>query len=215
MGPLLLIVALLAGGAAYYEYNWQQQSSAGFQAQVQDWENQLAKLKSENKQLNDAKANLAQQAVMARSLAALPAAPLSSSPSAAQQPTPVKPVLPPPTGTGSIEDLGTFTTIDGKTYQDAKLLKIEATDIVISSSDVITQVEYAMMPADMQKRFGWDPQKSADVTAAALRYQEQVDAARQAAAAQDANSASAPPPPANPNLVPGMAPAPGTTPPAP
>jgi hypothetical protein len=205
MGPLLLLAALLAGGAAWYEFNWQQQSSAGFQAQVQDWESQLAKLKGENKKLNETKVKLAQQAVMARSMSALPA------PGQA----PAAPPSPPPAAATPIEDLGTFTTIDGKTYQEAELLKIESTDIVISSSDGITQVEYAVMPPDMQRKFGWDPQKSAEVNAAALRYQEQVEAAREAAAADGTNSASAASAPANPNFVPGMAPAPGTTPAAP
>jgi hypothetical protein len=125
---------------------------------------------------------------------------------------PGQPALPPPTGNTWIEDLGTFTTITGKTYQDAKLLKIEATDIVIGCTDGITQVPYAIMPPDLQKKFGWDPQKSNEINAAMIRYQEQVEAAKEAAAADGANQATPAAPP-NPNLVPGMAPAPGTSPP--
>ncbi len=188
MSPLALILALLAAGAAYYEYSWQQQSSAGFQSQIQQWESQLAQLKSENKKLSLEKKKLSQQAVPAP----IPASPgiTASMPGQA----PAAPGLPPASGSAPIEDLGTFTTITGKTYQDAKLLKIEATDIVISDTDGITQVSYAVMPADMQKKFGWDPQKSTSLTAAEIRYQEQVEAAKEAAAADGTAPAPAPTP---------------------
>ena len=209
MNPFLLVLVLLAGGAAYYEFNWQQQSSQGFQAQVQDWETQLAQLKKENKELGALKASLAQQAEAARAAYFQPANNESTTLPAPLTPA-APPVLPPPTGSTSIEDLGTFTTITGKTYQNSKLLKIEATDVIISCSDGITQVAYAIMPPDLQKKFGWDPQKSSVVNAAMIRYQEQVEAAKEAAAANDA-AAVPPTAPANPNLTPGMAPAPGTT----
>jgi hypothetical protein len=208
MGPLLLLLALLAGGTAWYEFNWQEQSSAGFQAQIEEWQSQLAKLKSENKQLGETKANLAQQAQMARSMPT----PALLAPSMTGQP-PAPPSLPPPSGAAPIEDLGTFTTINGTTYQQARLLKIEATDIIISSTDGITQVQYAIMPPDLQKKFGWDPQKSAEVNAAALRYQEQLEAARESAAANGAPPAPTTPDASTPDAVP--APAMGTTPAAP
>ena len=210
MGPFLLLLALFAGGTAYYEYNWQQQSSQGFQTRIQNWETQLAQLKNENKELTALKSSLAQQAEAARASYFQPAnsPPPTSLPGQPSPPAP-PPHLPPHTGSTSVEDLGTFTTITGKTYQDSKLLKIEATDIVISCTDGITQVAYAILPPDLQRKFGWDPQKSSDVNAAMIRYQEQVEAAKEAAA-QDANAAPAPAP-ANPNFVPGMVPAPGTT----
>jgi hypothetical protein len=196
--PLLLLLALLAGGAAYYEYNWEQQSTTGFQGQIQQLESQLAQLKSENKKLNDEKANLARQTPTV-----LPANDGGTTALPGQAP-----VLPPATGSAPIEDLATFTTITGKTYQDPKLLKIEATDIVISSAEGITQVSYDIMPPDLQKKFGWDPKKSTTLNAAEIRYQQQLDAARAAAAADGANAAPGTAP-ANPNLVPGTAPAPG------
>jgi hypothetical protein len=211
VNPLLLVLVLLAGGTAYYEYNWHQQSSQGFQSQIQNWENQLAQLKTENKELTALKASLSQQAEAARASYFQPAnnGEPSSAPSQPSQPAP-PPSLLPATGRTSKEDLGTITTITGKTYQNSKLLKIEATDIIISSTEGITQVDYANMPPDLQKKFGWDPQKSSEVNAAEIRYQEQVEAAREAAAADEANPAPATAPP-NPNFVPGMVPAPGTS----
>jgi hypothetical protein len=204
MGPLLLILALLAGGTAYYEFNWQQQSGQGFQSQIQNWESQLARLKTENKELTALKASLSQQAESARASFFQPA---NNAAMPGQSTAP--PTLPPGMG-GIIEDLGTFTTVTGKTYQDSKVLKIEATDIIISCTDGITQVAYAIMPPDLQKKFGWDPQKSSVINAATIRYQEQLEAAKEAAAADGANLAPSTAPP-NPNMVPGMAPAPGTT----
>ncbi len=208
MNPFLLALVLLAAGAAYYEFNWQEQSNQGFQSQIQNWESQLAQLKAENKKLTAQKASLSQQVETARASYFQPAN-NGGTTSAPGQPGPT-PVLPPPTGNTPFEDLGTFTTITGKTYQDSKLLKIEATDIVISCTDGITQVNYAIMPPDLQKKFGWDPQKMGEVNDATIRYQQQVEAAREAAAADGANTAPPAPPP-NPNMVPGMAPAPGTT----
>jgi hypothetical protein len=213
MAPLLLLLALLAGGTAYYEFNWHEQSSEGFQSQIQNWESRLGQLKSENKKLNEDKLNLARQLEQAREayLASMAQrAALAHPASVAPKPPPAPPKpLPSPGGT-SLEDMGTFTTITGKTYQSARLLKIEATDIVISSAEGITQIPYVIMPPDMQKKFGWDPQKSSAENAAVIRYQEELEQAKEDAAADGDNTTPATPPP-NPNMVPGMVPAPGAS----
>jgi len=54
-------------------------------------------------------------------------------------------------------NLGTINAIDGKVYPNCQLLKINTDNIVISNAQGITQIEMSVLPANLQKMFGFDP----------------------------------------------------------
>jgi hypothetical protein len=84
---------------------------------------------------------------------------------------------PPPTN-----NLGTITTQDGRTFQNCRVIKVKTDGIVVSYSEGITEIKYALLPPDLQKKFGFDPRQAAALTQAQLQYQEeQKNAAAQAA----------------------------------
>ena len=71
------------------------------------------------------------------------------------------------------DDLGTITTVDGKTYAGAKLATSEPDGITIIYSDGGAKILLQNLPADLQKRFGLDPQK-AEIYALKAYYEQQI-----------------------------------------
>jgi len=88
--------------------------------------------------------------------------------------------------------VGTFTTLDGHTYSNCKVLKVEQDGVTFSHDDGITKVLYPLMPPNIQKMFDYDPQKAVAQTDAQIRYNEQQAALSNGAPATPA------PAPANP-----------------
>ena len=173
MNFVLYFLLLLALSAGYYMYNWQTQTAAGFQAQEAAWPGRLAKLTAVNQALRDTVtaerndlARLTTDLAEARRENAMAA--IKPVPGPASGPAPM---TPPESNTNG---LGTVTTILGQTYHDCHLLKVEASDIVVSTNLGILQIPYVNMPPDLQKRFGFDPQAAAPLTDEQIRYQEQV-----------------------------------------
>jgi hypothetical protein len=79
-------------------------------------------------------------------------------------------------------NLGTITTLDGKTFQNCQLLGVKADRIVINYAGGITEILYGLMSPELQKRFGYDPHQAAGLTEAQIQFQEeQRKAAAQAA----------------------------------
>ena len=79
--------------------------------------------------------------------------------------------------------MGTITTLDGRTFQDCKILKVEADGITFSHADGITKILFPLLRPDLQKRYGYDPQKAVAETAAQINYQQAQQAAQQNAPA--------------------------------
>ncbi len=50
-----------------------------------------------------------------------------------------------------------WTTTDGKTYTDVKLIKRDADTVTILDEDGGARISLDRLPADLQKRFGYDP----------------------------------------------------------
>jgi hypothetical protein len=71
----------------------------------------------------------------------------------------------------------TITTLDGRTFQNCKILKVETDGITFSHADGITKILFPLLPIDMQKKYGYDPHAAAAQTAAQLNYQDQVQQA--------------------------------------
>jgi hypothetical protein len=158
MNFVLYFLLLVAGGTAYYAYNWEQQTATGFEIQEETWSGELEKREEANKKLADAAAEVTRQEQDARNEAAQLTTDLANAQKAAQAVAGPAP-LPPPTAPATSNALGTITTMVGETYHNAQLLKVEPNDIVIGSAEGITQIPYRFLPANLQARFGYDPRK--------------------------------------------------------
>ena len=58
------------------------------------------------------------------------------------------------------DDLGTITTTNGTVYSMAKLQSVDPDGITILDSDGGAKISFEKLSPDLQKRFGYDPQKS-------------------------------------------------------
>jgi len=184
---IMIIIVLCAGG--YYEYNDLQQKSAAAQQQISDLTTKAGKLQTDNTALEDDKTrltksandaqtqitDLTKQLQEAQSALAEAKQQALQTAKASQPATPQTPA--PPTNS-----LGTIATLDGKTFQNCQLLKIDADGIVVNYSEGITKILYGLLPPDLQKKFGYDPHQAAALTEAQIQFQEeQRKAAAQAA----------------------------------
>lgn len=93
--------------------------------------------------------------------------------------------------TSNSNNIGTVTTLDGRTFHNCKVLKVETDGVTFSHDDGITKVLFPLLPPNVQKQFDYDPQKAVAQTDAQVRYDQQ-----QAAAAAAASHST--PAPANP-----------------
>ena len=169
MNFILYFLFLLAACAAYYTYTWQMQTAAGFQVQEAAWTARLGKLNEAHQTLKDE--DTEERNEIARTTTDLAEARRESALAALTPPPTAAP--PPPVNTNT-NALGSITTILGQNYADCHLLKVEAADIVVSTSEGILQIPFANMPPDLQKRFGFDPHAGNQLTDDQVRYQEQV-----------------------------------------
>jgi len=196
MNYFLILLILGLGGSGYYEYTLLQQRSAEDQRQIgdlgskigalHDLSSKIDALQSENKKLEDDEARLAKgvtdaQAEVADVTKQTQSALAEIKTETLQGPNAQNPVKASPPNSN---DLGTITTLDGKTFKNCQLLKVEADGIVVNHSAGIMKIMYGLMQPDMQKKFGYDPKQAAGLTEAQIQFQEQQ---RQAAAKASGN----------------------------
>jgi hypothetical protein len=176
MNYFLLLIILCMCGGFYYIHGQDQQQIVVLQKQVDDLSVKSA----------------AVVAAQARAQTTQPRAPVITIPAVA--------VLLPDTSRSAAIDtaaaaattaqtansLGTITTLDGKTYQDCKILKVEADGITFSHAEGITKVLFPMLRPEVQKQYGYDPQKAVAETAAQINYQQSTQQAASAAASTPA-----------------------------
>jgi hypothetical protein len=194
MKLLLFFLLVVTGGAAFYEFTTEHRISQGCQHQLTAWQARIDALQDENKKLTDEKTeithSIAEAQAETRTLSvALQRAQLEAA-NRGQENAPPPVANSGPNATPSV-NLGTITTLLGQTFQQCKLLKVEADGITFSHTEGITKVLFAYLRPEMQRRFGYDPQKAAAATEASLQYQEQL---REAAAQRAENAAGTPPP---------------------
>jgi hypothetical protein len=79
------------------------------------------------------------------------------------------------------DNLGTVTTLDNHSYTNCHVVKIDQDGVTFSNDAGITKIEYAMMPPDLQKKFGYTPQGAVARTEAEIRADEQEQSVQPAA----------------------------------
>lgn len=169
---LTLIILGLCGGG-YYEYTIFQKQVTDDGQQIADLQAKLDPLSTENQKLEADNAQLKKSATEAQTEIAdltqqlqtaqidlATAKQAAATPPSGTTPAPATPASPPVAG----NDLGNITTLDGKSYLNCQLLKVQADSIVVNHSAGITQVPYGLMPPDLQKRFGYDPKAATTLT---------------------------------------------------
>ena len=179
MNLILSLILLTVAGIAYVAFNIQQQTDATFQQRIGEWQDRVKQLQESITLEQSKESNWKAQLAKAREeaahnpLAVLPApAPSveSSETNPAAHATP-----------SDLNNLGTITTIDGKSFYHCQLLKVEPDGITFNHSEGITKVLFPFLTPEMRKRFGYDPEKTTALEAAEVRYQDQLRAAAAAA----------------------------------
>jgi hypothetical protein len=164
MNSFLLIVILAICGGSYYEYSVINQAKLEDEQQITDLQTKVGKLQALNTELakgrTDLPANFAE--LQSKTPGAAGQAPADQTQPAANatmsQPAPQPvPSAAPAAPTVSANDLGTIVTIDARTFQNCRLLKVEADGITFKHAEGITKVLFPLLPPDVQKRFGFDP----------------------------------------------------------
>ena len=67
---------------------------------------------------------------------------------------------------------GTITTLDGRTFQNCKILKVEADGITFSHDDGITKVLFPLLRPETQKKYGYSPQQAILKTETEIQQQQ-------------------------------------------
>jgi hypothetical protein len=161
---LILVIICLCGGA-YYEHQQDAQQIAALQQQIDDMS---AKQKVASNLPRSGGAN-------GGPVVARPApAPVAVLPPDASRSTAIDSAAAAVTAAQDSDSLGTINTLDGRTYENCKILKIEADGITFSHADGITKVLFPLLRPELQKKYGYDPQKAVAQTEAQINYQQEV-----------------------------------------
>ena len=170
---MLIIVGLCCGG--YYEFTILQGQHAGDVQRLSDLQAKLDPLTADNAKLAADNAALKKSSTEAETEVADLTQQLQTAQTAAAEakmaavaPTSVAAVTPGTTAATPTPafglNLGTITTVDGKSYLNCQLLKVQPDGIVVKHSAGISQVAYSAMQPDLQKVFGFDPHGAPTLT---------------------------------------------------
>jgi multidrug efflux pump subunit AcrA (membrane-fusion protein) len=183
MNYFLLFIILAICGGSYYEYTLQQKSDVNYQQQASALAGQIANLQADKTKIEREKAKLSKnladvqaqitdlnsQIAAAAAKAAKDAAEAAAKAAAKAAPLPPKPPPPPPVFSN---DLGTIAALNGKTFQNCRLLRVETDGITFNYSSGITKVLFPLLPFALQKKFGYDPKNGAVITAETVQALE-------------------------------------------
>jgi hypothetical protein len=183
MNYFLIVLVLGMAGFAYYQHNQDEQQVTDLQQQITDLQAKAKAAASEPASSSPASHPVA---VIEPEIRVVAPSTRSSAIDAAANAARAASVAPP----SDPNNLGTINTLDGRTYHNCKVLKVEADGVTFSHDDGITKVLYPFLPPNLQKQFDYDPQKAVQQTDAQTRYDEQQAAAT--------NAAPTPAPAANP-----------------
>jgi hypothetical protein len=191
MNYFLALLILGLGCAGYYEYNILHSKNAGDEQRLADLGTRLDTVKAQETKLETDNARLTKAANDGQATITDLTKQLQDAQTALAEEK--QKILPPPAAlvgstaglTPSANNMGTIATLDGKAFPNCELLKVQTDCIVVNFTGGITQIPYTIMPPDLQKRFGFDPQQAVALTADQVAAQEDK---RKAAAAQTAGN---------------------------
>jgi hypothetical protein len=179
MNYFLVVIVIGMAGFAYYQHSQDEQQITALQQQISDFKSPDSS--------HPATPSMAGPDASAPSTAAAKT-PATSNSNAAMTLSPTIKVVAPSLHSSAIDEaanaaataavsnsnnLGTITTLDGRTFQNCKVLKVEADGVTFSHDDGITKVLFPLLPPAVQKQFDYDPQKAVAQTGAQVRYDEQ------------------------------------------
>jgi hypothetical protein len=165
---LFIIVALCGGG--YYEYTLQEKSNAYYHQQINDLEAKIDKLESDGAKAGKEKAELsgkladAQKKIADLTSQITVAAATQGAEDAGKATATVQASRPNQAAMVSFNNLGTVIRLDGKTFQNCQLLRVETDGITFNHSDGIAKILFPLLPPDLQKRFGFNPGNGTELT---------------------------------------------------
>lgn len=185
---LLVVIVALCGGA-YYEYTVlqknQQAMSEADQKQISNLNGQIDKLKAANTQLESDKAGTEKSLMDAQSQATDLTAQLQTAKAEAEtakkEAEEAKKTASAATEKAkaagpqlfSANYLGTIATLDGKTYENCVLLKVDTDGITLNhESQGITKILFVFLPPELQAKFGYDFHKDLTLTPEQVHFQE-------------------------------------------
>ena len=70
---------------------------------------------------------------------------------------------------------GDLTTLDGATYRNIKVTRVEADGLVITHAEGAGKIEFLNLPEDVRKEYGYDPAKAEAVKKAAAAGWQEMD----------------------------------------
>jgi hypothetical protein len=79
-----------------------------------------------------------------------------------------------------------FKTVDGKEYKNVTVKRVEPDGLVLSGKSGISKVYFTELPAEIQKKYGYDPQTAATYSADQIAALEQARKQREEAGRQKA-----------------------------
>ncbi len=171
MNWFLLLVILLMGGGGFYEYQTLHGQVTVDELQLTDLKTKLQDSMNDAQKSADHVAQLTLNLADAQSKATDLAHQLQVAKAAAAAAPAVTPTsLPSSTSTTASSSstgptfttkLGTITALDGKVYTNCQLMKVSADNIVVNYADGITQIPLNLLPATVQKSFGFDARQGA------------------------------------------------------
>jgi hypothetical protein len=165
MNYFLMIIIIGMAGFAYYQHNQDEQQVTSLQQQISDLQD---KAKSTAATQTTAIVHPAPTPMPVVQVVA-PEAHSSAIDEAAHAATTA--------ATSNSNNLGSITTLDGRTFQNCKVLKVESDGVTFSHDEGITKILYPFLPPSLQKQFGYDPQQAAANADAEVRYASQQAAA--------------------------------------
>lgn len=168
MNYFLALIIVILGWGGYYEYGQMQKQNARDKADFESTISvQMVHLQEDNTKLVSDNADLVKKLAAAQAkIAALSAPPPPPPAPPSGLVAPAKPSLP-------SNDLGSITTTDGKKLDKCHLLKVASIGITISSASGITEVDFSVLPPELQTRFGFDPKKGPVLPADQVQTLEQ------------------------------------------
>jgi hypothetical protein len=173
MNYFLVVIVVGMAGFAYYQHSEDEKQVADLQHQVADLKTKVHADPAANSHVSSAAAGAAGDDADAQpALKIAPAVAVvtptmehsSAIDAAAAAATAVE---------SDPNNIGTLKTLDGRTFYQCKVIKVEADGITFSHQDGIAKVLLPFLPPNVQKQFDYDPQKAVAQADAQLRSDQQ------------------------------------------